>query len=270
MYTLGFVGAGHMGSALLDGLLKKNAVRASEILAYDPDPQVVSKLKVRGISVAEDEAQVVSGSRTVFLCARPCDMPALMAKLHDAVTPRNVLISIAAGMPIAALKKALGKECKLIRAIPSIPVAWGEGFTAMAYAMPITYPELQSAKDLFSCVGDLRVVEESKLNDYIAAASSSSAYLYYMIKAIADGAVAQGIDADTAMLVAEKTLAGAAATLKNSGKTIPELLEEVATPNGTTAAALAALEKGGFAQTVSDAMLACTKRAAVMDAESEA
>ena len=131
--------------------------------------------------------------------------------------------------------------------------------------MPITYQELQAVKDLFESLGLLRVVDEKQLNDYIAAAGSASAYFYYMVKAIAEGAVAQGIDAETAEMIASRVLIGAAKTLETSKKTPDELLEAIATPKGTTAEALNVMEKSGFSQIMADAMLACTKRANDMD-----
>lgn len=265
MYTLGFIGAGHMGSALMEGLLSGNALAPASICAYDPDETVRTSLAVKGVTVLSSESEVVSASKIVILAVRPGDVKIVMEKIRDAVTFNNVIVSLAAGVTISAAKKYLGKECKLIRAIPNVACEFGKGIAAMAYEMPLTYQELEAVKSLFEAVGILRVVEEKSLNDYIAAAGSAAAYFYYMVKSIAEGAIAQGIDAETAELIASRVLIGAAKTMETSKKSADELLAAVATPKGTTAEAINVMEKSGFSQIMADAMLACTKRANDMD-----
>ena len=269
MYTLGFIGAGHIATALMDGLLAGGAVRAGSICAYDTNSAVRTALAEKGVQVVSDEAAVVKNAKFVILAVRPGNVRPVLEKIRDAMTYDNVLVSLAAGVPTAAIKKFLGKECKLIRAIPNLASAKGLGVTALCYAMPITYQELQTVRDLLESVGIVRVVEEEKLNDYIAVSGSATAYYYYLTKAIADGAVAQGLDRDTATQVASQVMVGAAALLLDSGFTPEELLSQVATPKGTTAEAIEVMEKSGFPQIVADAMLACTKRAASMDAAAE-
>lgn len=265
MYTLGFIGVGHLGSALIEGFLSGDVLAPASICAYDPNEEVRTSLAVKDITVLSSESEVVSASKIVLLAVRPSDVRGVMEKIRDAVTFNNVIVSVAAGVTISAIKKFLGKECKLVRAIPNVSCEFGKGITAMAYEMPITYQELQMVKDLFESVGLLRVVEEKQLNDYIAAAGSAAAYFYYMVKAIAEGAVAQGIDSETAALMASRVMIGAAKTLETSKKSADELLASVATPKGTTAEAINIMEKSGFSQIMADAMLACTKRANDMD-----
>lgn len=265
MFTLGFIGAGHMGAALMEGFLDKEVLSPASVCAYDPDESVREALTAKGVTVLENEAAVAAASKFVIIAVRPSDVRNVMEAIKDAVTFNNVIVSLAAGVTISAIKKFLGKECKLVRAIPNVACAFGSGVTAMAYEMPITYQELQLVKDLFESVGILRVVEEKQLNDYIAAAGSAAGYVYYMVKAIADGAVAQGIDAETAELIAARVLIGAAKSMETSKKSASELLASVATPKGTTAEAINVMEKSGFSQIMADAMLACTKRANEMD-----
>ncbi len=265
MYTLGFIGVGHLGSALIEGFLSREVLAPASICAYDPDEAVRTSLAVRGVSVLESESDVASASKFVIVSVRPSDVRSVMEKIRDAVTFNNVIISTAAGVTMSAAKKYLGKECKLVRVIPNVACRFGQGVTALCYEMPITYQELQCVKDLFASLGILRVVEEKQLNDYIAAAGSSAAYIYYMVKAISEGAVAQGIDPETAKLIASQVFVGAAKTLETSKKSVDELLASIATPKGTTAEALNVMEKSGFSQIMADAMLACTKRANDMD-----
>lgn len=265
MYTLGFIGVGHLGSALMEGFLSGNILTPASVCAYDPDETVRTSLAVRGVTVMESEADVAAASKIVILAVRPSDVKVVMEKIKDAVSFNNVIVSAAAGVTISAAKKYLGKECKLVRVIPNVACEFAKGVTAMAYEMPITYQELQLLKDLFESIGILRVVEEKKLNDYIAAAGSASAYFYYMVKAIAEGAVAQGIDSETAEQIAAQVFIGAAKTMESSKKSAQELLTSVATPKGTTAEAINVMEKSGFSQVMADAMLACTKRANDMD-----
>jgi pyrroline-5-carboxylate reductase len=243
---------------------------AKDICVYDVNEQVRATLSANGYAVAANEGEVVASSKIVILAVRPSDVRPVLEQIRDSVTFNNVLVSLAAGVPMSVIKKTLGKECKLIRVIPNVAARYGKGVTAMAYEMPLTYQELQSVKDLFEAVGILRIVEEDRLNDFIAATSSSAAYFYLMVRAIAEGAAAQGIDPDTAAMVAAQAFIGASAVMEHSDKTAEELLSEVATPRGTTAEALNLMEQNGFSQIMADAMLACTKRANTMDAENEA
>lgn len=265
MYTMGFIGVGHMGGALMEGLLNGNVLAPASVCAFDSDETVRASLAAKGVAVLENEAAVVASSKFVVVAVRPSDVRTVMESIRDAVTVNNVIISLAAGVTISAIKKFLGKGCKLVRAIPNVACRFGTGVTAISYEMPITYQELQSVKDLFESVGVLRVVEEKQLNDYIAAAGSAAGYIYYMVKAIAEGAVAQGIDPETAEIIASRVLIGAAKTMETSKMTADELLASIATPKGTTAEAIAVMEKCGFSQIMADAMLACTKRANDMD-----
>lgn len=265
MYTLGFIGVGHMGSALMEGLLSANVLAPASVCAYDPDETVRASLSAKGIAVMENEAAVVSSSKFVVIAVRPSAVRGVLESVRDAVSVNNVIISLAAGVTVSAMKKFMGKNCKLVRAIPNVACRFGNGVTAVAYEMPITYQELQQVKDLFESVGVVRVVEEKQLNDYIAAAGSSAGYIYYMVKAIAEGAIAQGIDPETAQLIASCVLTGAAKTMESTKKTADELLASIATPKGTTAEAIAVMEKSGFTQIMANAMLACTKRANDMD-----
>lgn len=265
MYTLGFIGCGHLGSALLEGFLSKQVFEPASLCAYDTDGETCAKVAVSGVSVLASAADVVSNSKIVIVAVRPSDLRGVMESIKDAVTFNNVIVSVAAGVTITAIKRYLGKECKLVRAIPNVACRFGTGVTAIAYDMPITYQELELVKELFESLGVMRVVEEKRLNDYIAAAGSSAAYVYYMVNTIAQGAVAQGIDEETAKLIASQVLIGAAKTMEASKQSADELLAAIATPKGTTAEALNVMEKSGFSQIMADAMLACTKRANEMD-----
>ncbi len=267
MYSLGFIGAGNMAGAILSGVVSHGAYRRSDILIYDIDAEKCEKYRQLGFGVAQSENEVIRGSGIVFLAVRPTDLLSVLRKIRDDVTFRNVLVSIIAGVSISFIKKNLGKECKCIRVMPNSPILMGSGTAAIAYEMPITYQELQTVKGMFETVGTAEILPENRMNEVISLNSSSPVYIYMLVKAMIDGAVAQGIDSAVARRMAIDTLFGTAKMLRATDASMEELIAKVATPNGTTVKAVEILEKSGFDQVVCDAMLACTKRANGLEAE---
>ncbi len=267
MKKIGFIGTGNIAKAILNGILTSGAYRRGDICAYDIDEAKKAAFTDGGLTVCADEADVVNNAKYIFVCVRPCDINTVLENIKGQVTSANVIITVAAGISIAYYKRALGRECKVVRLMPNTPLTVGKGAVAMAYEMPITYAELTEVKSMLEASGVVEILDEARMNEVISVSSSSPAYFYMLMRAMINSAVAQGIDEQTARRLVESVAEGSIELVKRSDKSLDDMIAEVCTPNGTTAKAVEMLEKHGFEQAVGDAMLACTKRAYGLERE---
>ena len=268
-YKVGFIGVGNIANAIISGIIEAGGYSKNDIYLYDIDNIKRDMYKKEGFNVVKSEAEVAKQVNIVFLTIKPADLKTVLERISPVITLENVLVSVVAGISISFIKNILGKECKVVRAMPNTPLLVGSGATAIAYEMPITYAELNCVKSIFETAGVIEVLPEDKMNEVISVNGSGPAYVYLLAKAMIDGAVSQGIDADIAKRLAVETIIGSARMITVTGEPIEDLIKKVCSPNGTTLKAVEQLEKRSFEQVVGDAMLSCTKRAYQLEKELE-
>ena len=178
-----------------------------------------------------------------------------------------ILVSIAASVPTDFIASQLGREAGVIRVMPSTPMLVGKGASAVTANRFVPAARLDEFVADLKKVSVVEVMDESLLNPVISVNGSSPAYCYLFIKALLEGAVAQGIKPEIAQPLLLQTIEGAVEMVRRAGKPIDVLIREVSSPGGTTLAALDSFEKSGFVQSVVDAMRACTTRADEITAE---
>lgn len=267
--TIGFIGAGHMASALISGIVSSGEYRKRDIYIYDTNEDIRKKFADSGFNVVGSEAELVLASNFVFLCIRQPALPGVLTSIRSIITSKNVIISVVAGISIGIIKSVLSADCKVVRAMPNMPAHVCKGATAIAYDMPITYAELNCVKALFETVGIVEILPEEQMNEVISVSSSSPAYVYMLMRSMVDGAVQQGMDRETAERMVFETVEGSVEYAKRCGKSLDEIISSICSPNGTTIKAVDYLEKKGFEQSVKDAMLVCTKRAYMLEKETQ-
>lgn len=258
---IGFIGAGNMAGAIIEGILRNNVAQPSELTVCDRTPEKCGRFRDRGVAAAASISDLAKASQIIFIAVKPQDYETALADLKGAMDPSKLIVTIAAGISTAYIKERIGFACKVVRAMPNTPLLLGEGATALCSAEPVSPAEFNEIKRIFEAGGMVSVLPEEKMNAVISVNSTSPAYVYLLAKSVVDGAVEQGIDAKTALELFSKTLTGSARMLMESGKTPDELVKMVASPGGTTLKALEALEEHGFENAVRDAMLRCTHRA---------
>lgn len=268
-HKVGFIGAGNIANAIISGILEAGDYSRNDIYIYDIDNVKRDKYKKEGFNVVKSESDIVKSVNVFFLTIKPSELKTVLERISPVVNLENVLVSVVAGISIGYIKKALGKECKVVRAMPNTPILIGNGATAIAYEMPITYSELGRVKNIFESTGVVEVLPENKMNEIISVNGSGPAYVYMLAKSMIDGAVSQGIDRDIAKRLVIETIIGSARMIAATGEPIEELIKQVSSPNGTTAKAIEQLDKRGFELAVSDAMLNCSKRAYQLEKELE-
>ena len=265
--TIGFIGAGHMASAIIYGIVSSGEYKKRDIYIFDVNEELRRHYISEGFNVVGSEAELVLASNIVFLCVRQPALPGVLNAIRGVVTSKNVIVSIIAGISIGLIKSVLGQECKVIRSMPNMPASICKGVTAISYDMPITYAELTRTKELFETIGSVEILPEEQMNEVISVSSSSPAYVYMLMRAMVEGGVQQGMDKDVAERLVFETVAGSVEYAKLSGQSLDDIIASICSPNGTTIRAVDYLDKKGFEQSVKDAMLVCTKRAYMLEKE---
>ncbi len=264
--VVGFIGGGNMAAALLKGLLEPGddggGVSPESIVVCEPLAARRRVLKRRfGVRVTADLAQLAEAAQTVVLAVKPQVMDEVLSGLSPLLGRGKLVISIAAGVRLSRMEKALGPGVRTIRVMPNTPCLLGSGMSVLCAGATARRKDLAVARAMFEAVGEVLVVEEEKLMDAVTGLSGSGpAYVYLFAEALARGGKAAGLDQETALHLACHTLAGAARMLLESGQGPVELRKAVSSPGGTTLAGLAALASGGFSQTVASAVKAATRR----------
>ncbi|MEK7364860.1 MAG: pyrroline-5-carboxylate reductase, partial [candidate division NC10 bacterium] len=191
---VGFLGAGNMGEAMIRGLLKAGTVPAEDIFATDVRLDRLQQLgKLYGIHTLSDNGLLVKRVDVVILAVKPQIIHAVLKEVAPAVTPKKLLISVAAGVPTAALRADLPKGVRLIRVMPNAPALVLEGMTAVAKADGLQQGDLETAEEIFGAVGKVVVLEEEALDAVTGLSGSGPAYVALMIEALADGGVKVGL-----------------------------------------------------------------------------
>jgi pyrroline-5-carboxylate reductase len=261
-----------MAEALAHGLIQHKVFKSSEIIVSDVAPERRRKL-ARALKVAttDDNTEVVRESGTVLLAVKPQTIDAVMAELAAelskapkkaaAAAKGKLFISIAAGVTIERLTRGLGKRARVIRVMPNAPAMVGHGMAAMVRARGASPADEAFALRIFRAVGDAVALKDEKLLDVVTALSGSGpAYVYLFAKAMADAAVSEGIPRELALRMALKTIRGAEHLMRESKLAVADLIRAVASPGGTTEAALRRFAEHGFSDIVAAALHAASDR----------
>ena len=259
--TIGFIGAGNMAGAIVNGIIGTKTFPAGYIYIYDIDTEKCNVFSAKGVHVVKDTTELIQKSDIVFLAVKPQNFAEVLTAAKSAVTEKTLFVSIAAGISTAYITDLLKCKCPVIRTMPNTPLLIGKGATAICRTDNVPDGQFDLVKSLFAACGTVTELEESQMNAVISVNSSSPAYFYLFAKAMLDSAVAQGIHRETALDLIAQTMEGSAEMLRESGKSPEELIKMVSSPGGTTLKALDVLYDRGCEQMIGDAMLACTKRA---------
>lgn len=265
MKKIGFIGCGNMASAIINGI-SNNGVPSNCIFVYDIDSDKLSHFYEIGMNACVDERDVVEKSDIVFLAVKPQVIEGVLKKIGNC-SENTVFVSIAAGITTDSIKRLLGYDAKVVRAMPNTPLMLGLGATALSFVSPVSRDEYDIVKEIFETSGIVEDIDESMMNSVISVNGSSPAYVYYFAKAVADGAKNQGIDSDVALKLFAKVLEGSAKMLVESGYTPEQLIDMVCSKGGTTIEAVKILQRDHVDETIDEAMKACTKRADELDIE---
>jgi len=261
MNKIGFIGAGNMATAIINGMLTNNVASAKDINVFDLDQNKLSVMAEKGINACATAKQVAQQSHFVVLAVKPQNYAEVLDEIKDAVTDSTVMVSIAAGISINYVVSSLNAKCACVRVMPNTPLLLGCGATALCPSENIADKDFAVVKSMFAISGIVEVLPESQMNTVIAVNGSSPAFIYLFAKGFLDYAKEVGISEEAAKQLFAQSLIGSAAMLTDSGYDVDTLIQQVSSPGGTTLAGLDALYEGKLEDTVKDACRRCTKRA---------
>lgn len=259
--TLGFLGAGNMAEALIKGLLHAHVVPPTQILASDVKADRLKALAERhGIRTTPNNHELVHKCDVLVLAVKPQVVDRVLASIGHDVRKETLVVSVAAGVPIAALEARLPAGTRIVRSMPNTPATVLAGATAIAAGPHANDQDMATATRLFEAVGRVVTLDEVLLDAVTGLSGSGPAYVMLIIEALADGGVKVGLHRDTALLLAAQTVFGAAKLLLETGEHPGRLKDMVTSPGGTAIAGLHTLESGALRKTLIDAVEAATTR----------
>lgn len=231
---IGVIGFGKMGRAIADGLQKKGF----QVMVKDKEPLHISSMKE-----ASSLSEMLECS-AVIIAVKPKDVEEVLQDIKKTLKPHQsqLFISIAAGKTIAFFESIIGKQ-KIIRAMPNLSARVGKSATCFCANEQVATEDIAIAKEIFSSIGIFIQVDEEQLDAVTALSGAGPAYYFHFTQKLAEAGVAAGLDEKTALTLARQSFFGSSLLAESGGKSLEELMKEVATPGGATEAALDVFEK---------------------------
>lgn len=257
-----FLGCGNMGASLISGLIA-NGHPASSLSGVDPDENQRRKFAGRhDIRITAAIAEGVPGADVIVLAVKPQTVPAALAEVKQALqAERPLVLSIAAGVRIATISKALHGGCPVVRAMPNTPALLGAGATGLYAAANVSADQRRMAMHIMQAVGvAVWLDDESQLDTVTAVSGSGPAYFFLIVELLEKIAADMGLSEDQARLLSVETALGAARMLKETGEDAATLRQRVTSPGGTTEKALQVFREGGLEPLWRRALTACRDR----------
>lgn len=272
--SIGFIGAGTMGEAMISALIQAGVFSASDITACDVNPDRLSGLKkAYGIQVTEDGPALLASCDIVILAVKPHHVVPILSAIAGAknyrIITRKIVISIAAGIPISKIENCLyppldaesRRHLPIIRVMPNTPCLVQAGMSGMSPNRHATADDLAAARKILTAMGNVIEFKETDLDSVTAVSGSGPAYVFYYIESMIEAAVRVGLSSDDALELVLTTLKGAVKLLEERGDSPEHLRRQVTTPGGTTEAALKVLETRHFKQAIVEAIAAAADKA---------
>jgi pyrroline-5-carboxylate reductase len=257
-----FLGAGKMGGILLQALLKQGLLSpkltCATVAHEERARALASKWKV---AVGTSNAQAVKGADIILIAVKPQVVQDVVKEISRHVTPRQLIISVAASVPTSLIEKGLTGKVPVVRAMPNTPCSQGAGMTAVCKGAHASPAHVALTCSLFDVVGRTVVVDEKHMDAVTGLSASGPAYIYIILESLAEAGVKVGLPRDIATLLAAQTTLGAAKVVLETGDHPALLKDAVTTPAGCTIDAILELEEGKLRVTLIKAVVKAAQRA---------
>ena len=245
--TIAMLGAGSMGRAILSGLLAPGVQVAGIRVTNRSEERAAELAGTPGVTAyatatqADANRLAVDGAQVVIVAVKPAMVRDLLAEIGDSLAPGTVVVSVAAGVTAATMESLLPDSVSVVRAMPNTPAVVGKAVTGVSAGTRTEAEDLTVVRALFETVGEVVEVPESQLDALSTISGSGPAYVFLLIEALTEAAVAKGFTPEQAATLVNGTFLGASSLLVSSGETPTELRRRVTSPNGTTERAIAVL-----------------------------
>jgi pyrroline-5-carboxylate reductase len=254
--TIAVIGGGNMGGALIGGLAGEYAVTVCE-----QDSRKAAFLRRRYGVKSESVTLAMNSCEVIILAVKPQDLASVLAEMKTLVRPRQLVISVAAGITTRYIENVLGEACRVIRVMPNLPVVIGQGFTGITPGKSAGKADVSLARRLFGTVGKTVVIDEGAIDVVTAVSGSGPAYVFYFMEILQNAAVHLGLPKEMARQMILQTLKGSVGMLDQRQADATELRQRVTSKGGTTAAALSVLNQHKVEKIFYDALMSAKRRA---------
>jgi len=258
---IGVIGAGKIGSAIVRGIIGAGLAKKESVMASDVSAELRQAIaQEAGIKTTANNGELCAFADIVVLAVKPQIVDPVAREIAKTIGKSKLVVSVAAGVPIARIETHLQPDARVVRVMPNIPCVVGAGAAGFAGGSHATAADLEKVGAILNSFGIGLPVEEKYLDAVTGLSGSGPAYVFLFMEALADGGVQVGLARDVALKLAMQTVYGAARMALEGKKHLGELKDEVTSPGGTTIAGLYAMEQKGFHGTVMDAVVSATKR----------
>jgi len=258
---IAIIGAGVMGETILSAVLKSGHDTGTVVITEKREERAAELRERYGVRVLGN-VEAAAGADILILVVKPQDMPAVLAEVGPAVRPGSTVMSLAAGIRIAAVEAAVADRVAVIRAMPNTPALVDEGMFGLSPGKDCSDEQLNAASELLESSGKVVVLDEKHQDALTGVSGSGPAYVFYLAEAMIAGGVAAGLDEETARTLTIQTIVGSAKLLDGSPDGPDVLRQRVTSPNGTTAAAIATFDERGVKDSVAAGVVAAANRSA--------
>lgn len=250
MANIAIIGGGNLGSAIAHGLLKSGQAAAQEIYITRNRIERLKELKDLGVNVLRDNSEAVQNAEIVILAVKPYKVLEVVSKFKDVlVANKHILVSVATGISTQEILDTVGFSLPTFRAMPNTAVAMQESLTCIC-SNHAENAQQQRIVNLFKAVGETVLIQEELMEAATVLGACGIAFVFRFMRAMAQGGVEIGFDAQTASAIAEQTVKGAAVMLMKGGLHPEQEIDKVTTPMGCTIAGLNEMEHQGFSSSL--------------------
>lgn len=258
---IAFMGVGNMASAIINGICESGNVAFPDLILYDVFPEKCEIYTCKGALMAQSESHAADLADCIVLAVKPQNFPELLPRLAEVKDiEKKLIVTIAAGITVETVTTAL-KGASVVRVLPNTPMLIGMGVSVICRNPAVTHEDFAFVSSMFEASGSVVYIDEREMNRMISVTSSSPAYVFEFIKAICDGAAAQGLERDDILPAVCDMVIGAATLLKQGGISPEEQIARVTSKGGTTERAMNELRNADMSGMMERAMKACTARA---------
>ena len=251
----GFIGLGNMASAIIKGMLQAQRFDPADIYGHTPRPgNAEALLNSTGIGFCSTQEELAAAVDVIVLAVKPQVLPSVLPGIAALPLDGKLVISIAAGKPLAFFEEALGHNTAIARVMPNINAKAGASTSAFTANSRVTEPQSAAIPSMFAAVGSIMEIPEHLFPIFSAVAGAAPAFCYMYIDALARAGVRGGMPRKLALEAAASTVLGSAKMVLESGEHPFALIDQVTSPGGTTIEGICALQRLGFESAVHQAV----------------
>lgn len=249
------IGAGNMGGAIVNGLLKSGYVEPASITIADPRKNVLEGFEAKGVNTFQDNLEAIKTADLVILAVKPYHIEKVIDQIKPALTLDKIIVSIAAGVSLADLAKLIGNESIIFRVMPNTAISLQESMTCIS-GNGQSDAHLETVQALFDQLGKTVVITEELMAAATVLASCGTAFALRYVRAAMQGGVEMGFGAEMAQFITAQTVKGAVQLIMNTGHHPEREIDKVTTPRGITITGINEMEHKGFSSSVIQGLIA--------------